>query len=96
MAEVQDPPSLNAPSTSQSSGVDKDALVARLDTLLEQYLHTLDEYDKLMQQLSKQLSSVRQMNLLSMYGSDIKSGQLLLDTSKLSQPVWCALRTGQL
>ncbi|KAF3000712.1 hypothetical protein E8E13_002829 [Curvularia kusanoi] len=37
--------------------MDKDALITRLDALLEQYLHTLDEYEKLMQQLSKQLSS---------------------------------------
>lgn len=59
MAEVQTPlPAEHIASTARSSGVDKDALIARLDALLEQYLYTLDEYEKLMQQLSKQLSSV--------------------------------------
>ncbi|KZM20475.1 uncharacterized protein EKO05_0004553 [Ascochyta rabiei] len=45
------------PNGAHPSGVDKDALLTRLDTLLEQYLHTLDEYEKLTQQLSQQLSS---------------------------------------
>lgn len=60
MSEVQTPlPSVTAlPAEPSSSGVEKDALIARLDTLLEQYLHTLDQYEMLMQQLSKQLSSV--------------------------------------
>jgi hypothetical protein len=59
MAEVQTPlPTEHIASTARSSGVDKDALITRLDALLEQYLYTLDEYEKLMQQLSKQLSSV--------------------------------------
>ncbi|KAF2626022.1 hypothetical protein BU25DRAFT_449714 [Macroventuria anomochaeta] len=58
MAEVQVPTPADAVSdVAQPSGVDKDALITRLDTLLEQYLYTLDEYEKLMQQLSKQLSS---------------------------------------
>jgi hypothetical protein len=59
MAQVQNPV-LSAPiaGTAQSFGVDKDALVTRLDALLEQYLYTLDEYEKLMRQLSKKLSSV--------------------------------------
>ena len=60
MAEVQTPlPAVHIASTARSSGVDKDALIARLDALLERYLYTLDEYERLMQQLSKQLSSVR-------------------------------------
>lgn len=59
MAEVQSSLPANAAPAMPTSGVDKDALIARLDTLLEQYLHTLDSYEKLMQQLSKQLSSVR-------------------------------------
>lgn len=60
MAEVHASlPAVAVSGVNQTPGVDKDALVARLDTLLEQYLHTLDEYDKLMQQLAKQLSSVR-------------------------------------
>ena len=59
MAEIQTPlPAEHIAGTARSSGVDKDALIARLDALLEQYLYTLDEYEKLMQQLSKQLSSV--------------------------------------
>lgn len=36
----------------------KNDLIARLDTLLEQYLHTLDSYEQLTQQLSQQFSSV--------------------------------------
>ena len=60
MAAVQTRPSAAdaAPAAANFSGVDKDVLITRLDTLLEQYLHTLDEYEKLAQQLSKQLSSV--------------------------------------
>lgn len=37
---------------------EKDGLVAELDELLERYLHTLNEYDKVRKELSKQLSSV--------------------------------------
>lgn len=48
---------------SQQPGADKDALITRLDTLLEQYLHNLDQYEKLTQQLSKQLSSVCKLTL---------------------------------
>ena len=60
MAQVQAPlPADAVPRAAQSSGVDKDALVTRLDALLEQYLLTLDQYEQLTQQLSKQLSSVR-------------------------------------
>lgn len=51
-------PTENASSMATPSGVDKDALISRLDALLEQYLLTLDSYEQLMQQLSKQLSSV--------------------------------------
>jgi flagellar biosynthesis chaperone FliJ len=59
MAEVQTRlPTEPIAGITRSSGVDKDALITRLDALLEQYLHTLDEYEKLMQQLSKHLSSV--------------------------------------
>lgn len=59
MAEVQAKVPAEAVSVADKShGVDKDVLIARLDTLLETYLHTLDEYEKLMQQLSKKLSSV--------------------------------------
>ncbi|OAL57073.1 hypothetical protein IQ07DRAFT_496745 [Pyrenochaeta sp. DS3sAY3a] len=36
---------------------EKDGLVAELDELLERYLHTLNEYDKVRKELSKQLSS---------------------------------------
>ncbi|KAH7079300.1 hypothetical protein BKA63DRAFT_563941 [Paraphoma chrysanthemicola] len=57
MAEVQ---SQSAPSPKSAHGggnSEKDALVAKLDQLLEKYLHTLDEYQKAREQLSKQLSS---------------------------------------
>lgn len=37
---------------------DKDALVARLDELLERYLYALDDYQKLGEQLSTKLSAV--------------------------------------
>ena len=63
MAEVQTRvPTEPVAGTARSSGVDKDALITRLDALLEQYLYTLDSYEKLMQQLSKQLSSVCRKN----------------------------------
>jgi hypothetical protein len=39
-------------------GANRDVLVARLDELLERYLYTLDEYQKLGEQLSKSLSAV--------------------------------------
>ena len=59
MAEVEAPiPASAVPSVKADASVDKEALITRLDTLLEQYLNTLDEYEKLMQQLAKQLSSV--------------------------------------
>ncbi|KAF1975595.1 hypothetical protein BU23DRAFT_588544 [Bimuria novae-zelandiae CBS 107.79] len=49
--EVQKAPIANHAVTS------RDDLIARLDELLEQYLHTLDAYQKAQQQLAKQLSS---------------------------------------
>jgi hypothetical protein len=58
MAEVQSQPVAIPQSDSTSASAAKDALVARLDELLEQYLHTLDEYQKARAQLSKQLSAV--------------------------------------
>lgn len=58
MAEVQSQPALIEKSELGSQAADKDALVARLDELLEKYLHTIDEYQKAREQLSKQLSSV--------------------------------------
>lgn len=57
MADVQAPHgSVIEPLDARAS--DKDALVGRLDELLERYLNTLDEYQKLGQQLSKHLSDV--------------------------------------
>ncbi|KAH7078601.1 hypothetical protein FB567DRAFT_596197 [Paraphoma chrysanthemicola] len=57
MAEVQSQ-SVSLPQTAHGGGhSEKDALVAKLDELLEKYLHTLDEYQKAREQLSKQLSS---------------------------------------
>jgi deoxyribodipyrimidine photolyase len=58
MAEVQSHPAQNSEPKVQSHEGDKDALINRLDELLEKYLHTLDEYQKTRDQLSKQLSSV--------------------------------------
>jgi hypothetical protein len=61
MAEVE----IQQPSISvadmETESTDKDALVTRLDELLEKYLHTLDEYQKTREQLSMQLSSVRRI-----------------------------------
>lgn len=42
----------------QGTEEEKDALIAKLDELLERYLNTLDEYERVRQELSKQLSSV--------------------------------------
>jgi septal ring factor EnvC (AmiA/AmiB activator) len=58
MAEVQVQPAPIAESTLENQAEDKDALIIRLDELLEKYLHTLDAYQKTREQLSKQLSSV--------------------------------------
>jgi seryl-tRNA synthetase len=58
MAEVQSQPAPVPESKVESKTEDKDALIVRLDELLEKYLHTLDEYQKSREQLSKQLSSV--------------------------------------
>jgi len=57
MTEVQPQPSTIFESKAGNS-IDKDALISRLDELLEQYLHKLDEYQKAREQLSKQLSFV--------------------------------------
>jgi hypothetical protein len=58
MAEVQRQADSVPESKVESKTEDKDALIVRLDELLEKYLHTLDEYQKSREQLSKQLSSV--------------------------------------
>jgi hypothetical protein len=59
MAEVQAQP-IDVPEHKvESHAADKDTLIARLDELLEKYLYTLDEYQKVREVLSKQLSSVR-------------------------------------
>jgi hypothetical protein len=55
MAEVDDSLFNRAEISAQR---DKDDLLDRLDVLLERYLITLHEYQKVMQELSKQLSSV--------------------------------------
>lgn len=38
--------------------VEREPLIQQLDELLERYLHTLDEYEKVSKELSEQLSSV--------------------------------------
>lgn len=58
MTEVQSQPHIVFEAKTETSSADKDALISRLDDLLEQYLHTLDRYQKTHEQLSKQLSSV--------------------------------------
>ena len=55
MAEVDDSLFNRAETAAQR---DKDSVLDRLDVLLERYLNTLHEYQKVMQELSKQLSSV--------------------------------------
>ncbi|KAF2703899.1 hypothetical protein K504DRAFT_166217 [Pleomassaria siparia CBS 279.74] len=54
MAEVSTQP--GSPGLT-SEATDKDALIALLDRLLEQYLHTLDQYQKAQQQLATCLST---------------------------------------
>lgn len=61
MADVQN----NLPVTSnaslkhfESQRPEKDTLITQLDELLERYLITLNEHEKIRQELSKQLSSV--------------------------------------
>jgi hypothetical protein len=58
MAQVQIQPNPIAESRVEDQAENKDALIIRLDELLEKYLHTLDAYQKAREQLSKQLSSV--------------------------------------
>ncbi|KAF2820045.1 hypothetical protein CC86DRAFT_124571 [Ophiobolus disseminans] len=57
MAQVQSQPNALPETKSEVPAVEKDALITRLDSLLEQYLHTLDKYQKTREQLSKQLSA---------------------------------------
>ena len=64
MADVQDlPGKLSHVHLKQQKG-EKDDLIVQLDELLERYLHTLDEYEKVQRELSKQLSSVRHGKVL--------------------------------
>ncbi|KAF1947228.1 hypothetical protein EJ02DRAFT_430056 [Clathrospora elynae] len=56
MTDIQNPPvDISALSIERKS--EKDALIGQLDSLLERYLHTLDKYEKVGRELSKQLSS---------------------------------------
>jgi hypothetical protein len=97
MAEVQAQPAPISESKTENQAEDKDALIVRLDELLEKYLHTLDEYQNTRGLLSKQLSSVRdtKLELLGLI-SDNFAGLPLLSPSKLSEPVSYPLRTRQL
>ena len=54
MAEVQAQPRFEP----QSNSSDKASLLLRLDELLERYLVTLNEYEKVQQELTASLSSV--------------------------------------
>lgn len=58
MAEVQAPLKDMSELSLGNEQKEKDALIARLDDLLERYLNTLDEYQKARELLSKKLSSV--------------------------------------
>ena len=60
MTEVENPlqKDTTAGYMDASQDTKKKSLTHELDGLLERYLHTLDEYEKLTKQLSKQLSSV--------------------------------------
>jgi hypothetical protein len=58
MTEVQKPVESLPESGIDTQSPGKDALISRLDELLEQYLNTLEEYQKVRAQLSKHLSSV--------------------------------------
>lgn len=100
MAEVEVSEAVSTPTVPSveagSGSVDKNALIARLDTLLEQYLNTLDEYEKLMQSLAKQLSSVRTTSFKLESHRLMHTGLLLPHPSKLPQPLWHLLRPRQL
>jgi hypothetical protein len=69
MTEVQSPLVDIAESKVGSHDQDKNVLINRLDELLEKYLHTLDEYQRVRELLSKQLSSVsfNQTNSMNRY-----------------------------
>jgi hypothetical protein len=58
MTEVQNPAESLPQSSIDTQSPEQNALVSQLDELLEQYLNTLDEYQKVRAELSKQLSSV--------------------------------------
>jgi hypothetical protein len=94
MAEVQSQ-SASIPESKIESQTDKDALIIRLDELLENYLHTLDQYQKTREQLSKQLSSVRRLisaQIIKHFANSI-SGLPLPGPGKLSEPLSNPLRT---
>jgi hypothetical protein len=57
MADTQDMPVHRADDVAAKR--DKDHLLDHLDDLLERYLHTLHEYQQVMQQVSKHMSNVR-------------------------------------
>lgn len=58
MTDIQGPLSAVDNARSNVQSVEKDTLITQLDELLERYLHTLNEYEKVRRELSKQLSSV--------------------------------------
>jgi hypothetical protein len=96
MAEVQIQPAPIVENQAEKPE-DKDALIVRLDELLEKYLHTLDEYQKTRDQLSKQLSSVR--NTIYPLLNQIVNGMVglpLPSPSKLPEPLRYPLRPRQL
>ncbi|KAH6619935.1 hypothetical protein C7974DRAFT_415186 [Boeremia exigua] len=88
MAQLQTPPSAahvlaNASSAPAPQTADKEALLARLDALLEQYLHALAQYEVLTQQLGRGMGSgflaLAQANFHSRgprYGRDSYDGRV--------------------
>ncbi|KAF2034458.1 hypothetical protein EK21DRAFT_56800 [Setomelanomma holmii] len=67
MTDIQSRPTDMSQPVHSSTSAERNTLVARLDELLEKYLHTLDEYQKARQELSKQLSANRST---THYGQD--------------------------
>jgi hypothetical protein len=97
MAEVDDSLFNRAEIAAQR---DKEDLLDRLDVLLERYLYTLHEYQKVMQELTKQLSSVCFQALPPFplqEGMLTEIGVHVLSPSQLPQLILCdSIRTGLL
>lgn len=96
MAGVQIQAPMVTGSPGQSSQAEGDTLISRLDELLEQYLHTLNEYQKAREQLSKQLSSVSFKYAAPLMMRLISLGLPFSGSSQFPEPINNALWPGQL